>query len=64
MNGLKKSGTFTQWKIAQSLKNGIMKLTGKWMVVENILSETAQTQRDKYGRHSPISGCYLQVIVK
>lgn len=54
MNGFKKSGTFTQWNIAQSLINGIMKLTGKWMVVENILSETAQTQRDKYGRHS---GC-------
>jgi hypothetical protein len=39
------------------LKNDIMKLTGKWVELENIiLSEVTQTQKDKHGIYSLISG--------
>ena len=39
------------------LKNDIMKLTGKWVELENIiLSEVTQTQKDKHGMYSLISG--------
>jgi hypothetical protein len=34
-----------------------MKFAGKWMELEKIiLSEVTQTQKDKYGMHSVISG--------
>ena len=34
-----------------------MKFLGKWMELENIiLSELTQTQKDKHGMHSLISG--------
>jgi hypothetical protein len=38
-------------------KNDIMKIAGKWMELEKIiLSEVIQTQKDKHGRYSLISG--------
>ena len=40
------------------LKNKIIKPTGKWIGLEKkiILSEVAQTQKDRYGIYSLISG--------
>ena len=41
----------------QQKKNDILKFAGKWMELEkNILSEVTQTQKDKHGMHSLISG--------
>ena len=42
-----------------AMKNkGIMKFAGQWMELENIiLSEVTQTQKDKHGMCSLISGC-------
>ena len=38
--------------------NDIMKFLGKWMELEKIiLSEVTQTQKDKHGMYSLISGC-------
>ena len=34
----------------------IMYFTGKWMELENILSEATQTQKDMLGMYSLISG--------
>ena len=36
--------------------NNILKFSGKWTDLENILSEVAQTQKDKYHMYSLISG--------
>jgi hypothetical protein len=36
--------------------NDFMKFLGKWMDLENILSEVTQSQKNTYGRHSLISG--------
>ena len=35
----------------------ITKFAGKWMELENILSEVTQTQKGKHGMYSLISGC-------
>ena len=35
---------------------GIMNFAGKWMELENILSEVTQTQKDMHDIYSPISG--------
>jgi hypothetical protein len=37
-------------------KNEFIKFTGKWMELENILSEVTQTQKNTYSMHSLISG--------
>jgi hypothetical protein len=34
----------------------ILSFAGKWMELENILSEVTQTQKDMHGMYSPISG--------
>ena len=41
-----------------AIKNKVfMKFSGKWMELENIiLSEVTQTQKDKHGMYSLISG--------
>ena len=36
--------------------NDILKFVGKWMDLENILSEVTQTQKDKYHMYLLISG--------
>ena len=36
--------------------NDFMKVAGKWMELENILSEVTQTQNDMHGMYSLISG--------
>jgi hypothetical protein len=36
--------------------NEFMKFVGKWMEVENILSEVIQTQKNTHGMHSLING--------
>ena len=36
--------------------NNFMKFTGKWMELENILSEVTQSQKNTNGMHSLISG--------
>jgi hypothetical protein len=33
-----------------------MKLAGKWMELENILSEVTKTQKDMHGTYSLVSG--------
>ena len=38
------------------LDNEFMKFLGKWMEVENILSEVNQSQKNTHGMHSLISG--------
>ena len=45
--------------LLSSMKNNdILKFAGKWMELEeNILSEVTQTQKDKHGVYSLISGC-------
>ena len=47
-----------QMKYYSAIKNNdIMKFAGKWMELEKIiLSEVTQTQKDKYGMYSLISG--------
>jgi hypothetical protein len=37
-------------------KEGILSFAGKWMELENILSELTQTQKDMHGIYSLISG--------
>ena len=37
-------------------KNDFMKFLGKWMELENILSEVTQSQKYMYGMYSLISG--------
>ena len=39
-----------------AIKNKFMKFLGKWMDLENILSEVTQSQKNTHGIHSPISG--------
>ena len=40
-----------------AIKNkDIMNFAGKWMELENILSEVTQTQKDVYGMYSLVSG--------
>lgn len=44
------------------LQNNIMKFSGKWLKLENIILSngiqmTIQMQRGKYGMYFPISGC-------
>ena len=40
-----------------AIKNkDIMKFTGKWMELENIMSEVIQTQKDKHDMYSLMSG--------
>ena len=47
----------TMWYIYTVEKNnGILKFAGKWMELENILSEVTQTQKDNYHMYSLISG--------
>ena len=42
---------------AEKKNNDLMKFPGKWMELEKvILNEVTQTQKDKHGMHSPISG--------
>jgi hypothetical protein len=42
--------------------NDFMKLTGKWMELENIiLSEVTQSQKNTHGIHSLISRCLLRI---
>ena len=56
-NGQRKCGTFIQQSITW-LINDIRKFEGKWMELEEkkiILSEVAQTQKDKHGMYSLIS---------
>ena len=36
--------------------NYFMKFTGKWMELENILSEVTQSQKNTHGMHSLITG--------
>jgi hypothetical protein len=36
--------------------NDFMKFAGKWMELENILSEVTQIQKNTHGMHSLISG--------
>jgi branched-subunit amino acid transport protein AzlD len=36
-------------------KNDFMKFAGKWMDLENILSEVTQSQKNKYGIYSLMS---------
>ena len=36
--------------------NDFMKLSGKWMDLENILSEATQSQKNTHGMYSTISG--------
>jgi hypothetical protein len=36
--------------------NDIMKFAGKWIEIENILSELTQTQKDNHSMYSLISG--------
>ena len=36
--------------------NEFMKFLGKWMELENILSEVTQSQKNTHGMHSLISG--------
>jgi hypothetical protein len=36
--------------------NDLMKFTGKWMDLENILSEVTQSQKNTHGMYSLISG--------
>jgi hypothetical protein len=36
--------------------NDFMKFLGKWMELENILSEVTQSQKNTHGMHSLISG--------
>jgi hypothetical protein len=57
-NGYRKCGTFTQWSATQLLKtNELMKFFGKWMELINIiLSEITQSQKNTHGMHSLISG--------
>jgi hypothetical protein len=57
-NGYRKCDTFTQWSTTQLLKiNDFMKFAGKWVELENIiLSEVTQSQRNKHGMYSLISG--------
>jgi hypothetical protein len=57
-NGYRKCGTFTQWSIYYSAikNNDFMKFLGKWMELENILSEVTQSQKNTPGMHSLISG--------
>jgi hypothetical protein len=40
-----------------AIKNDFMKIAGKWMELENIiLSEVTQSQRNKHGMYSWLSG--------
>jgi len=36
--------------------NDFMKFVGKWLELENILSEVTQSQKNTHGLHSLISG--------
>jgi hypothetical protein len=36
--------------------NDFMKFLGKWMELENILSEGTQSQKNTHGMHSLVSG--------
>ena len=36
----------------------LMKFLGKWIELENILSEETQSQKNTHGMHSLISGYY------
>jgi hypothetical protein len=36
--------------------NEFMKLAGKWIDLENIMSEVSQSQKNTYGMYSLISG--------
>ena len=52
----RKCGTSIQWNTIQLFKNkDIMNFAGKWMELENILSEVTKTQKDMHGMYS-ISG--------
>ena len=43
--------------VLSSIKNNdFMKSLGKWMELENILSEVTQSQKSTHGMHSMISG--------
>ena len=39
-----------------AIKKDTMNFAGKWMELENILSEVTQTQKDMHGMYSLISG--------
>jgi hypothetical protein len=53
MNGFFKNGTFTQWHITHVLQNGIMNFAGKWIEPGKVIqSDVAQTQKEKYDKHS------------
>jgi hypothetical protein len=43
-------------KYYSATKNDFMKFAGKWMDLENILSEVTQSQKNIYGMNSLISG--------
>jgi hypothetical protein len=39
-----------------AIKNNFMKFLGKWMELENILSELTQSQKNTHDMNSPING--------
>ena len=42
--------------LLSNLKNEFMKFLGKWLDLENILSEVTQSQKNTHGMQSLISG--------
>ena len=45
----------TEYYAAEKNKDSL-NFAGKWMELENILSEVTQTQKDNYHMYSPIGG--------
>jgi hypothetical protein len=53
----RKWGSFTQWNATQLLRTRTSRVAGKCMELENtILSKVTQTQKDRHGMYSLISG--------
>jgi hypothetical protein len=51
---------YTMEYYAAIKNNDFMKVTGKWMDLENILSEVNQSQKTTHGMHSLISGYWAK----
>ena len=47
---------YTMENVSAIKSNDFMKFTGKWVVLENILSKVNQSQKNTHGMHSLISG--------